>query len=146
MGNLVFLSQYSKSNDKLGCHNLFKNLSEILRQKNIIDKDPEFFADKFDYDSLFIGGSNVPIGQYKKEAYAMTLEAILSDISKTWINIRDLSMIVISGGGSFIFFESIKQSLMKTYGIKEDLFIFGNEFLNSRGFLRFGLRKWRDKN
>lgn len=144
--NVQFVSKYSKSNPKLGCHGLFTNLADIMRQKGIIDQAPEYFEKNWSKSSLTLGGNNVSIDEYKKQAFELTLMAILSDIQTTWPNIREMAMIVISGGGAYIFGEVIKRSLGKMYSIKEDVFVIpeNSEFLNVMGYRRHADRIWRE--
>jgi plasmid segregation protein ParM len=146
LNQVQFVSNFSKSNPKLGCYSLFSALAEIMRQKSILDKEPEYYETVFNQDSIMIGGAAVPIGEYKKEAFERVLLAILSDIQTTWSNIREMSKIIITGGGAYIFGESIKKSLAATYKIQEDVFVIpsGSEFSNVEGYRRHIDRIWRD--
>jgi plasmid segregation protein ParM len=145
LNQLQFMSKHSKSNPKLGCYSLFVALAEMLRQKGILDKEPEYYESCFNQDSLLIGGESIPIGEYKRQAFEMILMAILSDIQTTWPNIREAAMVIIGGGGAYIFGESIKKSLIATYRMKEEVFVIppGSEFLNVEGYRRHADRIWR---
>jgi plasmid segregation protein ParM len=146
LNQVQFVSNLSKSNPKLGCYSLFSALAEIMRQKGIQDKEPEYYETVFSQDSITIGGAAVPIGEYKKEAFERVLMAILSDIQTTWSNIREMLKIIITGGGAYIFGESIKKSLAATYKIKENVFVVppGSEFSNVEGYRRHIDRVWKD--
>jgi hypothetical protein len=50
LNQLQFMSKLSKSNPKLGCYSLFVTLAEILRQKGILDKEPEYYESRFNQD------------------------------------------------------------------------------------------------
>ncbi len=145
MDCLNFKSQYSKSNPKLGCYGLFAAMAEIMRRRGVLDKEPEYYEANWGRNELLLGGTPVSITEYKREAFELTLTAIISDIQTTWPNIREMAMIIISGGGAYIFGEAIKRSLMAMYKIRDEVFVVPpeGEFLNVRGYRRHADYIWR---